>query len=122
MASGKQDQKDPAHTAAERLAELICVGAKDEIARALDSNVHFNSITGDYFGVPSVCQALIEFYTASNGALTAEPTQPAKDMKTASTVFNVAGMRFEDVITINHSLLVTKIVRTRIASKRMTDA
>ena len=110
--------RDPAYAASERLASLLKQQAKEGILKQLDPSVVYHSLTGTVQGAPAVTRALCRFCELAGDALSLEGTASYKDLKTASTISRVYGMRLQDTVTINHSLLVTKIVRIRIPSTK----
>ena len=117
MAAAKGDAKDPAYAASERLAVLLTKCNRDAILKQLEPNALFQGLTGVVSGAGAVALHLVQFASNAGNSLVVEETYSYKDMKTASTVLRVHDLRVEDTIAINHSLLITKITRRRIASR-----
>eukprot|EP00659_Diplonema_papillatum_P005264 gene5264-8036_t len=130
MASRDQYNKDPAHAAGERLAMLMKQGSKEGVNKQLDPTVVFHGLNNILYGQHPVTRWLVKFCELAGATCKIHSTVSSKDLKTATTVLSIHDLYLEDTVAINHSLLITKIVRRRTpcpkpqteASRNATDA
>eukprot|EP00756_Hemistasia_phaeocysticola_P007237 Hpha_TRINITY_DN14173_c0_g1::TRINITY_DN14173_c0_g1_i1::g.10562::m.10562 len=115
-------KQDPASARASELAGAFRDCKPDIISRILDPNVVFDDITDRLAGPRAVEKALTtlcELAKPREGGqpiLTLEPTRTDRDLKSARFVWSMYGLRFEDVVWVSSSLLITKIARTKVES------